>query len=297
MEAPPPLTIDRLDEKEELILAQSTSQCCRCCCLQKTINWVLSEQDNFEPGTDPFNSPNNGWIHEESSLCGRWCSWILPGCREVKYVQHSGAPPDALKAENDDWCTVQKSVYTPELTEEDRNADIVGTHEKTQTCGYCFQFGDITFPVCNCFPLPYLETKNASGETVGKTVYVCDSCCFVPKYDVLDAAGDKKFRLRPDTCVAGLCVKCRCDGGKGKCCRMPFVIRDPHTHEPLTTAGNEKHAMVDVLWSGWKNECCTMKNAYHLAFPRGLTAEEKLLLTGSGLLVDLTMFEQNDDSD
>jgi len=298
LEAVEPLTIDRLDEKEELVLAQSTSQCCRCCCLQKSINWVLSEQDNFEPGTNPFDSPNNGWIHEESSLLGRWCSWIMPGCRAAKYVQHAGAPPEALKGENDDWCTVQRNVYTERLTEADRGASIVGTHEKKCTCGYCFKFGDITFPVCNCFPLPYLETKDAKGVNVGKTVYICDMCCFVPKFDVFDASGKKKFRLRPDTCVCGMCVRFRCSrGGKGKCCRVPFLVRDPHTHQPLITAGNEKHAVIDTLWSGWKNEFCSQKNAYHLAFPPGLSAEEKLLLTGSGLLIDLTVFEQRKNDD
>merc|ERR1712146_730020 len=60
-------------------------------------------------------------------------------------------------------------------------------------------------------------------------------CCFVPKYDVLDANGTPKYRLRPDTCVAGLCVQCRCDGKKGKCCRVPFVIRDPVSNEPMAS--------------------------------------------------------------
>eukprot|EP00957_Ditylum_brightwellii_P166774 12694500-Ditylum_brightwellii.AAC.1 len=44
------LTIERITEKDELILAQTTSQFCRCCCFQPSINWVLSEQDNFEAG-------------------------------------------------------------------------------------------------------------------------------------------------------------------------------------------------------------------------------------------------------
>jgi len=298
MSAPEALTIERLETNNDLILAQSTSQCCRCCCFQQSINWLLSEQDNFEPGADPFTIPANGWIHEESSLMGRCCSWILPGFREVKYVQHAGQVPDSIKAENDSCCTVQSQPYTKGMTEEERTDNIVATHEKKCTCGYCFNFGDLSFPICNCFPLPYLATSTKDGKYIGKTVYVCDGCCFVPKFDVFDSVGTKKYRIRPDTCCLGACIMCRCGKGstKGKCFRIPFIVRDPNTLEPLgVTGAQESKAMVDTLWSGWANECCRMKNAYHLVFPENSTAEEKLLLTGSGVLLDLTMFEQKQD--
>lgn len=42
MLAPQPLTMDRLGERNELIVAQSTSQCCRVMCCQPSINWVVS---------------------------------------------------------------------------------------------------------------------------------------------------------------------------------------------------------------------------------------------------------------
>lgn len=294
--APRPLTMDRLGEKEELILAQSTSQCCRCCCFQPSINWVLAEGDNFTPGTNPFSLDSVGWIHEESSFCQRTWSWLLPGCRAIKYVQHAGPAPASIMKENEGWFTCQTGDVSDGLAEKDIESNIVATHEKALTCGYCFQFGDLTFPICNCVPLPYLETKNMSGEVIGRTVYVCDHCCFVPKYDVIDASGQTKHRIRPDTCVGGLCIQCRCDGPKGKCFRVPFIIRDPDTKEPRMTAGNETKAQVDVLWSGWANECCTQKNAYHVAFPQGMTEDDKLLLLGSAVLVDVTMFEQQDDN-
>ena len=40
--APQPLTMERLGERDELIIAQSTSQCCRIYCCQPSINWVVS---------------------------------------------------------------------------------------------------------------------------------------------------------------------------------------------------------------------------------------------------------------
>mmetsp|Transcript_1253 Transcript_1253/g.1920 ORF Transcript_1253/g.1920 Transcript_1253/m.1920 type:complete len:309 (+) Transcript_1253:74-1000(+) len=296
--APSGLTIHRLDSVEELILAQSTSQCCRSCCCQKSINWVISEQDRFEVGTDPFHLPTTGWIHEESSFSGRCWSWLLPGCREVKYVQHHGTVPTSLTQENADWCTCQTDRLPMDLSVEDSQSNIVATHEKKQTCGYCFKFGDITFPICNCFPLPYLVTKTTNGSVVGHTRYVCDECLCVPKFDVFDASGNKKFRVRPDVCFMGCCIQCRCDSGK-KCLRVPFVVRDPNTLEPIESAkvGDKetRNAKIDSLWTGWKNACCSMKDAYHVVYPARLSAEDKLLLTGSGLLIDLTMFEQKQD--
>lgn len=291
--------MDRLDSVEEVILAQTTSQCCRCCCFQPSINWVISEQDHFEPGTNPFDLPSNGWIHEESTFCGRSCSWILPGCRSAKYVQHASSEiPDAIRGENQS-CTCQTQTYTKGLSHSDRESEVIATHEKDCTCGYCFNFGDLTFPICNCFPLPYLETK-VGGQVVGRTVYICDQCLCIPKFDVLDTSGHKKFHIRPDTCCAGCCVQCRCDAKK-KCLRVPFYIRDPNT---LVKAQSVKvgdmdngAAKIDALWAGWANECCMMKDAYQVIYPAQLSVEDKLLLTGSALLVDLTLFEQRQDDD
>ena len=125
--------------------------------------------------------------------------------------------------------------------------------------------------------------------------YICNHCLFVPKYDVTNSQGETIYRISPDTCLMGMCIRCRKDGSKGKCCRVPFIIRDPHTLAPIPTRGNESIAQADALWTGWANECCMNKNAYHLAFPQDATAEEKLILIGSAVLIDTTIFEQNQD--
>lgn len=294
--APPALTMDRLGDRDEFIIAQSTSQCCRTACLQPSINWVIAEGNNFHPGSNPFSLENIGWVHEESSFFGRLCSGCAPGFRAIKYVQHSGAPPKSLTAENKDWCTCQCDEKPALLSEEELASNVILTHEKNKTCGVsccCIPC------VCNPCGLPYLETKDASGKVLGRTQYICDICCFVPKFDILDSSGTQKFRLRPDTCVCGLCVMCRCGGEKGKCCRVPYILRDPSTLEPIqssaTLDGKPIDAMVDVLWSGWKNECCSQRNAYHVTFPSGISAEEKAVLIGSTLLVDVAFLEQEDD--
>lgn len=76
---------------------------------------------------------------------------------------------------------------------------------------------------------------------------------FVPKFDVYDGEGAKKYRLRPDTCVGGLCVMCRCGGQKGKCCRIPYIVRNPETFEPVRGNSEQEDAQVTELFSGWKN--------------------------------------------
>lgn len=280
--APESLTMERFQSVDEMIVAQSTSQCCRQGICQTSINWVLSEAGNFRPDQNPFDMPTGGWVHEESSFCGRCC---FPLCRAQKYTQHSGEIPKAIMQENVQWCIPQFGEFTMGMTDEDRNRNIVAYHEKDFTC-----------PMNCCCLHPYLETKNAQGEVIGKTVFSCDACIFIPKFDVLDRNNQIVYHLRPDTCIAGCCVMPRVGGSGGKCCRVPFLIRNPQTKEPLTQPNvQEGKAQVTMLWSGFKNECCSQKNAYHLVFPQGATDEIKAVLIGSTILIDVQLNEQKND--
>jgi len=148
----------------------------------------------------------------------------------------------------------------------------------------CTQDGVIRCPCC-CF-LPYLNTRDRSGQLIGTSKYMCDHCLFVPKFQVMDAQGREVYRVRPDTCVLGCCVRCKCGGVKGKCCRVPYVIRDPRTNAPIEDA-----EIVD-MWAGFKNECCTRKNIYGIKFPSQASQQMKASLIGTALLIDITMVEQ-----
>jgi len=281
MSAPEPMTMDRLGETKQLIVAQSTSQCCRTGCCQPSINWVLREADNFHGG-NPHNEPTAAWIHEESTWIQRAC---FLNCRETKYVQHSSSVPDAVKKEEDyNWCSFQCDELPKGLTEEDRNKDVIATHEKPMACHMN----------CCCF-LPSITTKDGSGNVIGKTQYVCDACCFVPKYDVYDGNGNKKYRMRPDTCVGGMCVMCRCGGGGGKCFRVPYIVRDPTTFEALKGNGGKDPAQVTQLWAGVKNAFCTQRDAFHVVYPDNATPEDKLVLTGTAILIDVLEVEQKNE--
>jgi len=302
--APESMTMDRVAEIDELVVAQTTQMCLRNGCCRPSINWVLLDSSNYELNLqNPFELPNvGGWIHEEATFFQR-CLCHAPGCRETKFVHHSGTPPEALGSEDYHCCRIQSTPTSSFLATDELQSNIVAIHQKSNTC-----------PTnCCCCPnfLPYLRTTDDEGRYLGETKYVCDGCIFVPKFLVLDKHQDPKFLLRPDTCWGGVCVRPKCGGRQGKCCRLPFMIRDPVTKIPLAatkTQDGEEVAQVTQLWSGLANEVCFKRHAYHIAFPTSTgdsmsngsaslsscSAEDKLVLIGSSILIDVAFFEQDD---
>ena len=112
--------------------------------------------------------------------------------------------------------------------------NVVLINKKDQLCGV----GCCWIPcLCNGCNFLYLETKDAnSGAVLGKTQYVCNAnmCFCIPKYNIIDASGNQKYRLRPDTCVSGLYVQCRYNSKKRKCCRFRFVTRLPKNRSKVS---------------------------------------------------------------
>ena len=86
---------------------------------------------------------------------------------------------------------------------------------------------------------------------------------------------------------AGLCPECRCEGTGGRCCRVPFQIRDPTTKEQI------EDAEIVWLWPGLKKQCC-QRNNYALKFPKAATPELRKTLMGSVILMDMALFEINE---
>jgi len=307
--APESMTMNRLGELNELVVAQTTQLCFRKGCCTPSINWVLLDSSNYDleantngantggNASNPFELPSvGGWIHEESTFFQRFCCHA-PGCRETRFVHHAGLPPVSLGTEDCHFCVIQTTPASSFLKPSELSSNVIAIHEKDNTC-----------PTgCCCAPgnLPYLQTKDAQGRYLGETRYVCDGCIFVPKFMVLDKHTNPKYLLRSDTCWGGLCMKPRCGGRQGKCCRLPFLIRDPITGEPINssiTADGEENAQITQLWSGLANELCFRRHAYHVAFPENngessapCSVDDKLVLIGASILVDVALFEKNDD--
>mmetsp|Transcript_33603 Transcript_33603/g.78546 ORF Transcript_33603/g.78546 Transcript_33603/m.78546 type:complete len:285 (-) Transcript_33603:65-919(-) len=254
-----------------MMVFQETSECCRCCCCQPNINWNIHDYvEEWHHGMDLEVKMS---IKEEASWFGRCWSFCWPGWRATKYTVHDGKSGPALF-----------------------------TIEKGATCSHCPMFPPFfrdggTVRCCWCCCLPYLETKDVSGSVLGTTKIVCWFCesPFVPRYIITNKRGEEMYHVRPDTCCAGLCIKCKCGGKGGKCCRVPYPIREPrHPYKPIGDA-----AITDV-WAGLQNECCTQREMYQVKFPQGLAQspqdeqDMRKVIVGTTLLIDLTMAEQND---
>lgn len=256
---------------EHVIMKQHTSQFCRFCCCQPNIHWDLLDWQEGASYNALANRPVRLHVKEEAPYIGRCCSYCYPGARSTTYTVYEGASDQGRR---------------------------LMTHEKSCTCPISFLIlqgdgGPVRCPCC-CPPLPNLVTKDSAGAVLGETKYVCDMCCFIPKYDVFDSAGHRLYRIRPDTCCGGVCPRCRCCDGKGskKCLRIPFPIRDPETGERIGDA------VIGDLWAGLAAECCTQKNLYEIKFPKDSAFNrdpEKVMATliGASLLIDLTVFEQD----
>mmetsp|Transcript_23935 Transcript_23935/g.65228 ORF Transcript_23935/g.65228 Transcript_23935/m.65228 type:complete len:278 (-) Transcript_23935:226-1059(-) len=251
---------------EGVMVFQKTSQCCRCCCLQPNIDWLLHNYVENWGAEDQL--PVIGNMKEDAPYVGRCCSYCYPGARKTTYEVRAG---------------------------DSQTGQVLFKHEKAWTLPSCCLLivsdsGPVRVPCCCC--LPYIETTDASGNLLGRSQYICDMCCFVPKYDLLDKNGNRIYRVRPDTCVGGTCVKCKCDGKKGKCCRVPFLVRKPEP--PFEQVGD---AAITDLWAGMKAECCTQREMYQVKFPEDLSQQNpedvKKTLIGMTLLVDLTVNEQD----
>jgi hypothetical protein len=118
--APKIMTMERISEMDELIIAQSTQLCFREGCCRPSLNWVLNDSSNYEPGSSPFTLPNTGgWIHEGSTFIQRCSFGTTPGCRGTKFVQHAGLPPASLTADDGQCCVIQTNPTSDFLTCED----------------------------------------------------------------------------------------------------------------------------------------------------------------------------------
>jgi len=267
------MNAEQLIQSEGVMVRQLTSECCRPCCCQPNIHWTVHAYQHQIQDFDTV-APTGVWIQEEAPYCGRCCSFFAPGSRKTTYRVLEDVPP---------------SVDTPVAN---KAGQAVYTFEKEGTCGQnvvvaITNNGIVRCPCC-CY-LPYLDAKDRNGNLMGRTEYLCDMCLFVPKFQVLEA--DTKtvaYLVRPDTCVGGICVQCKCDGVRGKCCRVPYYIRHPSTREKYGDA------QISDLFAGFKNECCTKRNIYSVKYPDMATPAHKATLLATSLLIDIALVEQED---
>merc|ERR1712194_158288 len=260
--------------REGITLKQTMKGCCCDAKNEWTVHNYMSDYAHYDNSGDEIM-----FAAERGGCCLRCLSHFAPGFRPSCY---------------DVWCGSHSRS-----SDGDRPgfSDTMLTHEKKCTNGVACWIGEgdggpLRIPCC-C-NLPYLETMDHNRETLGKTQYICDKNLCVPKYDVLGPNGERWYRIRPDTCCGDCLPAIQCGGAKGRCCAIPFHIREPNP--PFAYLMGEKGtkeqtAQITNLWSGLK-ECCNRQN-YALHFPDGATPAQKATLMGSVFLIDMVNFEQD----
>ena len=248
-------------------IKQRTNECCRCCCCQPNIDWVVGK---YNRDVSPHEEPEALlYIEEDAPYLGRCCSYCIPGGRPTTYYVHRGSTKDD---------------------------PVVLKHQKEWTCGQNMLVGisdngPVRCPCC-CF-LPYLDTIDPETNTkLGTSRYLCDLCLFIPKFGIYDAHGNPQYLLRPNTCCCGCCIRCKCCEKGARCCQVPYYFRDYHTKENVEPDDDE--VSVRDLWAGIASEACTRKNLYTVKYPSSCKdAATKAVVQGAVLLLEMTMVEQN----
>lgn len=265
------------------VMKQKNSECCKCLCCQPNMQWSL--HDYKEQFRVEEEWPIRYTMLEESSQCGRACSFCMPAHRTSKYFMFQG---DVNMPANG-----QASSLVGQHP-------VIMTHEKNCTCGVnmflCFGQNGEQIRVPCCANLPYLTTRDASNNVIATTRVICQPCVCVPKFTLENSQGRVTHMISPDTCCGGMCVACQCGSGASTV-RIPFFIRDiSNTYMHL-----DNDAKISDMWSGLKKECCTRQNWYQIKYPApdDRTAHRNIDIVslragmiGAALLIDMALFEQ-----
>jgi len=271
-----PVDPGHLGAVQAVLVQQDTNLCCRTCLCQPNINFNMQAytgQEEYRPGDQ---IPATWHITEESTCCFRAFACCCPGMRPTTWTVRdgpaAGGGPDS---------------------------QVLMTHSKGLTCSHCPRVcitdkGElVSIPWCCC--LPYLETRDGQGNILGRTNYVCDAFPFVPKFDVFDASERHLYRVLPESCCLGCCIRCRCGGrgSGGRRLRVPHVVREPR--EPYAPIDD---AAITDLWAGLARQLCTKQDVFAVKFPssyeQGVDINAaKATLVGATLLLNMLMYEHD----
>lgn len=270
-------TLSQAMDRPGVTMRQSMRAPFACLCCEPNYDYTIHD---YAPTYDEGQYlPALFYIKEDSPYThngcpNRPCQHCLPGCKKTTYTTYTGDQVGNISAS-----TTEDDA--PQLPGIDPN-NIIMTHSKGWSCGHSCGIGDKRFLCCCC--LPYLETHDSAGKLLGSSKYICDLWCCVPKFAVKDEFGTEVYRVRPDTCCCGCCMKCVIGQAGGRCCSIPFKLRDPITREPVADAE------VTELWAGIKKACC-QRNNFAIKFPPNASDAVKSTILGLGLLIDITIFE------
>jgi len=124
-----------------------------------------------------------------------------------------------------------------------------------------------------CFCRPSMQVDLADGTSVGK-IEDPWKCCTMDQ-QILDKTGATRFTVAGSICQCGMCCAC--------CADVNFDISDK--------SGNKVGSITKPALTC--SEMCVKTNRFVLDFPKQCSMEDKNLLVGSTMLLDLQYFEKN----
>jgi hypothetical protein len=254
-------------------MKQTTRDWWRSGCCQANFEWTAHEYTHDYGEGDAI--ADKLYIREDADFCGRCLSCCAPAARPTRYdVWAGGIPEDGNRPPEKDRLFYFEKGCTN------------GTHQ----CIGCDDNGRKIMCPCCCY-LPYLKAHDASGKEMGQATYICDEKLCVPKFGIEDASSNLRYLIRPNTCCCGCMPMFKCGGQKGRCMHVPFYIRTPEGEMVTPANPASEQAEITQLWSGLAKSCCEREN-YSVNFPQQATEEDKVIIIGATILIDMALFEQ-----
>lgn len=130
--------------------------------------------------------------------------------------------------------------------------------------------------LCPCCSRPHAQVVDGRGRRLGAIEDPFSCCNF--NHDVVDANGQKKFRVEGTCCQTGHLCPC--------CADVDLQILGPR--------GDEVGTMTRLALTCAELYCPS--NRFRVKFPKGASTTDKALLLASQLMMDVTYFDQANSS-
>lgn len=222
----------------------------------------------------------------------RLCSCTAPPARVQVFVGEDQVA-EALEDANGRcryWCA-PIHPFTAEVKELDSKNDAITIHRPLRC------------PICCCKCCCYQEaTVTSGGQVLGSMKEDCFVC--VPSFQVNAPDGSPIYKIHPPTCWDGRCIDC-CMKDYPYCCEG--CCNHKHTEEPFfaccrlafhvfPASQEDTGDLAPCIGKIFKPFGNTVERradcfAVEISFPEGATPQEKGLLMGSAIFLNVNFFE------
>jgi hypothetical protein len=139
---------------------------------------------------------------------------------------------------------------------------------------------------CTCCCLARPEIRGYFGSSlipIGKLVQ--PFTCFDPIFEIYNSREEQRYMVTTECCQCGyLCRGIPC----GKCSDVHFPIHNANKQNPSI---ENKDGLIKKVFAGITQETISDADNFNIVFPIDATAEDKLMIIGTVLMIDYTFYE------